>query len=127
MLYQEGWGVGKLKHSLTYSGGLSRSYTRTYAPARRYGFENCSPFTRPNVVAVAEGIPFAELTGWSPERLYALKGEVVARGVKAVTGLEMPVFPKRRFQHGALAASRLRQCLPARESEYRRQFLSLYA
>ena len=35
MLYHEGWGVGRLKHSLTYSGGLSRSYTRTYAPARR--------------------------------------------------------------------------------------------
>ena len=33
MLYQEGWGVGKIKHSLTYSGGLSRSYRRTYAPA----------------------------------------------------------------------------------------------
>ena len=32
MLYQEGWGVGKMKHSLTYSGGLSRSYSRTYAP-----------------------------------------------------------------------------------------------
>ncbi len=27
MLYQEGWGVGKIKHSLTYSGGLSRSYS----------------------------------------------------------------------------------------------------
>ena len=36
MLYQEGWGVGKIKHSLTYSGGLSRSYTRTYAPAHHY-------------------------------------------------------------------------------------------
>ena len=34
MLYQEGWGVGRIKHSLTYSGGLSRSYVRTYAPAR---------------------------------------------------------------------------------------------
>ena len=33
MLYQEGWGVGRIKHSLTYSGGLSRSYVRTYAPA----------------------------------------------------------------------------------------------
>ena len=29
MLYQEGWGVGRIKHSLTYSGGLSRSYVRT--------------------------------------------------------------------------------------------------
>src|SRR5438445_201942 len=39
MLYQEGWGVGRIKHSLTYSGGLSRSYTRTYAPAKQFGFE----------------------------------------------------------------------------------------
>ncbi len=38
MLYQEGWGVGKIKHSLTYSGGLSRSYSRTYAPAHHFGF-----------------------------------------------------------------------------------------
>ena len=36
MLYQEGWGVGKIKHSLTYSGGLSRSYTRSYAPAKHF-------------------------------------------------------------------------------------------
>ena len=29
LLYQEGWGVGRMKHSLTYSGGQSRSYSRT--------------------------------------------------------------------------------------------------
>ena len=126
MLYQEGWGVGKIKHSLTYSGGLSRSYTRTYAPAHHYGFEGFSPFTRPDVIAVAEAIPFIELTGYDVEKLYALKGEVVSHGVRAVTGLEMPVFPKRRFQHGALSADALRERLPFRESEYRRQFLSLY-
>ena len=39
MLYQEGWGVDSIKHSLTYSGGQSRSYTRSYAPARLLGFE----------------------------------------------------------------------------------------
>ena len=38
----------------------------------------------------------------------------------------MPVFPKRRFQHGALPADALRQKLPFREAEYRKQFLSLY-
>ena len=57
MLYQEGWGVGRIKHSLTYSGGLSRSYVRTYAPARRYGFDGFSPYTRPAVIEVAEGHP----------------------------------------------------------------------
>jgi asparagine synthase (glutamine-hydrolysing) len=38
----------------------------------------------------------------------------------------MPVFPKRRFQHGALSAEALRRRLPFREAEYRKQFLSLY-
>jgi asparagine synthase (glutamine-hydrolysing) len=126
MLYQEGWGVGKIKHSLTYSGGLSRSYTRTYAPNRYYGFKGFSPFTRPSVVAVAEAIPFIELTDYDVAKLYELKGEVVSRGIAALTGLRMPVFPKRRFQHGALPADALRQKLPFRESEYRKQFLSLY-
>jgi len=126
MLYQEGWGVGKIKHSLTYSGGLSRSYVRTYATARHCGFEGFSPYTRPEVIAVAEAIPFIELTQYDVERLYELKGEIVARGVKAVTGMEMPVFPKRRFQHGALSQDALRARLPQREAEYREQFLALY-
>lgn len=126
MLYQEGWGVGKIKHSLTYSGGLSRSYVRTYAPEHHLGFDGFSPFTRTSVVAVAEAIPFIKLTDYSVERLYELKGEIVSRGIKAVTGMEMPVFPKRRFQHGALPVEALRSKLPFREAEYRKQFLSLY-
>jgi len=126
MLYQEGWGVGRIKHSLTYSGGLSRSYLRTYAPARHFGFAGFSPFTRPNVVEVAEGIPFTTLTDMSVEKLYALKGEIVSRGVKAITGLDLPVFAKRRFQHGAVPVERLRQRTSGEESEYRRQFLALY-
>jgi asparagine synthase (glutamine-hydrolysing) len=127
MLYQEGWGVGRIKHSLTYTGGLSRSYARTYAPARHYGFEGLSPYTRPNVINVAEGIPFATLSEMSVDKLYSLKGEIVSRGIKAVTGLDMPVFPKRRFQHGAVPLDRLRQRLPARELEYRKQFLAFYS
>jgi asparagine synthase (glutamine-hydrolysing) len=126
MLYQEGWGVGKIKHSLTYSGGLSRSYTRTYAPAHHYNFVGFSPYTRPNVIAIAEAIPFIKLTNYSVERLYELKGEIVSRGIEALTGMRMPVFPKRRFQHGALPIEALRNRLPFQEAEYRKQFLSLY-
>jgi asparagine synthase (glutamine-hydrolysing) len=126
MLYQEGWGVGKIKHSLTYSGGLSRSYVRTYATSRRHDFSGFSPYTMPSVIAVAEAIPFKELTNYDVDRLYALKGEVVSRGVEAVTGMKMPVFTKRRFQHGALSEDSLRQRLPYREAEYRNRFLSLY-
>jgi len=127
MLYQEGWGVGKMKHSLTYSGGLSRSYARTYAPARFHGFTAFSPFTRPQVIAVAEGIPFVALTGYDVPTLYALKGEIVSRGIRAITGLAMPTFAKRRFQHGALPQDRLRQRVPEQETVFRRQFLALYS
>ena len=126
MLYQEGWGVASVKHSLTYSGGQSRACTRTYAPLARCGFEGFSPFTRPSVIAVAEAIPFVALTDWNVERLYALKGEVVARGVAAVTGVAMPVFPKRRFQHGVLPEDSFRRAART-EGAYRAAFLARYA
>jgi asparagine synthase (glutamine-hydrolysing) len=126
MLYQEGWGVDSIKHSLTYSGGLSRGYARTYAPAAVCGFDGFSPYTLPNVTRVAEGIPFIELTDWNHDRLYRLKGEVVARGVKAVTGFDMPVYEKCRFQHGAPAKSIASGLFPASEAVYRRAFHALY-
>jgi asparagine synthase (glutamine-hydrolysing) len=77
-------------------------------------------------VEVAEGIPFIELTGYAVDKLYSLKGDIVARGIKALTGMDMPVFPKRRFQHGAVPVQQLRNQLPASEAVYRRQFLSMY-
>jgi asparagine synthase (glutamine-hydrolysing) len=127
MLYQEGWGVGRIKHSLTYSGGLSRSYVRTYAPARRYGFAGFSPYTCANVIEVAEGIPFAELTRYDVPSLYSLKGDIVRRGVKTVTGIDMPTFPKRRFQHGAMPEDVMRMRLNGSEAEYRRHFEAMWA
>jgi asparagine synthase (glutamine-hydrolysing) len=127
MLYQEGWGVDSIKHSLTYSGGYSRGCVRSYACAREYAFEGFSPYTRPSVIAVAEAIPFAELTQGSHERLYALKGEIVARGIRSVLGLEMPVFPKRRFQHGSVSATQAARLFPQDEARYRRHFEMLHA
>ncbi len=126
MLYQEGWGVDAIKHSLTYSGGLGRGCVRGYAPAKRHGFSVFSPNTAPRVVAVAEAIPFAELTQGSHEKLYALKGEVLCRGVRQVLERELPLFPKRRFQHGAIAEPLFRQCFASDPSGYRSHFLSLY-
>jgi asparagine synthase (glutamine-hydrolysing) len=126
LLYQEGWGVDSIKHSLTYSGGLSRGYARSYAPASVCGFDGFSPYTLPNVIEVAEKIPFIALTDWSHERLYQLKGEVVARGVKAVTGFDMPVFEKRRFQHGAAQRDLFAEIFPSEPNVYRRAFHALY-
>jgi asparagine synthase (glutamine-hydrolysing) len=127
MLYQEGWGVESIKHSLTYSGGFSRGCVRGYACAREHGFYDFSPYTRPSVIAVAEAVPFAELTQGSHERLYALKGEIVSRGVRAVLGMDMPVFPKRRFQHGSVAAEQVARLFPENEARYRSHFQTLHA
>jgi asparagine synthase (glutamine-hydrolysing) len=107
LLYQEGWGVENLKHSVTYSGGLSRGYVRTCAPAALCGFAAFSPFTVRSAIAAALAIPFEDVLAGHAERLATLKQEVVRAGVLAVTGIEMPVNPKRRFQDGARA-------LPAR-------------
>jgi asparagine synthase (glutamine-hydrolysing) len=126
MLYQEGWGVESIKHSLTYSGGLSRGYMRTYAPGEMLNFKGFSPYTLPNVIEVAEGFPFIEMTDWDHEKLYNMKGEIVAAGVKAVTGMEMPVFPKRRFQHGAASMDTFRNSFPKTDLEYRKAFNKIY-
>ena len=126
MLYHEGWGVGSIKHSMTYSGGLSRGYMRTYAPGDSLGFEVFSPYTLPNVIEVSEGIPYIDLTGWDQNKLYNLKGQIVSLGVKAITGLEMPVFPKRRFQHGAASPDNFNMHFPDREIVYRKEFFSIY-
>ncbi len=127
MLYQEGWGVGAIKHSLTYTGGQSRGHIRSSAPARMLGFEGFSPYALSNVIDVAEGIPFIELTDWQHDKLYALKGEMVRRGVEALTGLVMPVFEKRRFQHGAIDDAAFNARFPTDPAVYRQTFLDLYA
>lgn len=126
MLYQEGWGVDAIKHSLTYSGGQSRGHVRTFAPASIFGFEGFSPYALPNVIEVAEGIPFIEMTNWDHQALYNLKGDVVAAGVRALTGVEMPVFEKRRFQHGAVADDQFQQLFPTNPMEYRRAFAEIF-
>lgn len=126
MLYHEGWGVDSIKHSLTYSGGLSRGYMRTFSPADLLGFEGFSPYTLPNVIEISEGIPYIDLTDWDHQKLYDLKGQIVAAGVKAVTGIEMPVFEKRRFQHGAASSSNFKKHFPEKDITYRKEFMSKY-
>ncbi|HUX56571.1 MAG TPA: asparagine synthase-related protein [Bacteroidales bacterium] len=126
MLYHEGWGVESIKHSLTYSGGLSRGYMRTYTPADVLDFEEFSPYTLPNVIEISEGIPYIDITNWDHQKLYDMKGQIVSHGVKAITGMEMPVFRKRRFQHGAASSKDFNRQFPEREIEYRKEFLSIY-
>ena len=60
------------------------------------------------------------------ERLYALKGEIVSRGVRAVLGIDMPVYPKRRFQHGSTTSQVATQLFTEDEARYRRHFHALH-
>ncbi|MBP87454.1 MAG: asparagine synthase [Planctomycetaceae bacterium] len=127
MLYQEGWGVDAIKHSLVFSGGQSRGHVRSYAPGRVLGFQGFSPFALPSVIGVAEGIPFIELTDWDHQRLYALKGEVTRRGIEQITGMTMPIFEKRRFQRGAVDATGFDSIFPKDEATYRDAFAEIFA
>ena len=122
MLYQEGWGVDKIKHSLTYSGGQSRGHIRSSAPVRATGFKGFSPYALSNVIEVAEKIPFIDLTSGDHEALYTLKGDIVQRGVRFHTGLEMPVFEKRRFQRGVLNPESFGKVFPQNDKGYREAF-----
>lgn len=122
MLYQEGWGVDAVKHSLVYSGGQSRGHVRTSAPAAKLGFSGFSPFAVPNVIEVAEEVPFVALTDWDHEKLYGLKGSIVSSGVRQLTGTQMPVYPKQRFQRGAADAATFESVFPTEDQEYRDAF-----
>ncbi len=95
---------------------------RTSAPAGKFGFRGFSPYALPSVIQVAEGVPFIELTQWDHQKLYALKGAVVGAGVRAVTGLQMPLFDKERFQRGAVSGQVSRSLFPSLEQEYRDEF-----
>lgn len=127
LLYQEGWGVDAIKHSLTYSGGQSRGHVRSYAPAATLGFRGFSPYALPDVIEVAEGIPFIELTDWDHARLYALKGEVMRRGIRERLGIDMPIFPKRRFQQGIGDNGNTTALFPSDARHYRQIFQELWA
>ncbi len=126
MLYQEGWGVDAIKHSQVYSGGYSRACVRTFAPLRHFDFVGFSPFTRPSVIEAAEAIPFDDLTRGSNERLYELKGVIVAKGMEAVYGIDFPTFEKRRFQHGAVGSEGFAGRFGVDPERYREHFLALH-
>ena len=91
------------------SAGATCGRTR---PRRQYGFAGFSPYTRPDVIEVAEGIPFAALTRYDVPTLYTLKGEIVRRGSQGGhgtrhAGLPEAAVPARRdVGRGDAAASR---------------------
>ena len=128
MLYQEGWGVGKIKHSLTYCGGLSRSYTRTYAPAHHYRLSRVSARTRGlDVIAVAEAIPFIELTEYDVQPPLRAQGRdrfARRQGSHRTRDARLPQtpFPARR----ACPSMRCVNGCPTAKRNTARQFLSLY-
>jgi asparagine synthase (glutamine-hydrolysing) len=90
------------------------------------GFEGFSPYTLPNVIEISEGIPYIDMTNWDHKKLYDLKGQIVSLGITAITRMEMPIFQKRRFQHGATSKDAFNNLFPSKEIAYRKEFLSTY-
>ena len=90
------------------------------------GFDGFSPYTLPNAIEISEGIPYIDMTNWDHQKLYDLKGAIVSHGIKAITGMDMPVFEKRRFQHGVASKKDFDRHFPDKEITYRKEFLSKY-
>jgi asparagine synthase (glutamine-hydrolysing) len=86
MLYQEGWGVGPAQALADLHGRpepLVHAHVRAAAALRVRGL---LAVHEPEARRGRGGDPFDALTRGDVARLYALKGEVVARGMLAVTG-----------------------------------------
>ncbi len=126
LLYQEGWGIDHVKYNLTFSNGLSRSYIRSYAVDRHYGFKGISHFVAKPVIQIASAIPFRELVQGSKERLYQLKGDITKAGVKSITGFEMPIFPKARFQRSSMSEDVYKMKLTFTKAECKTIFNRIY-
>ncbi len=118
LLYHEGWGVDSIKHSLTYSGGLSRGIVRGFAPAREFGFRLVSPHASRPAIAAALAAPLRDLVGQDTQLLLSLKGKIVRAGLRDL-GRDSPLAPKRRFQQGATSASVFERRLAATRAELR--------
>ena len=126
LLYHEGWGVDSIKHSLTYSGGLSRGIVRGFAPAREFGMRIFSPHATRPAISAALAAPLRELVGEDVERLLALKGRIIRAGLRGL-GVEAPIAPKRRFQHGATSEAVFGTKLSATRADLRRMHEARFA
>ncbi len=126
MLYQEGWGVGSLKHSETYTGGQSRSCARTYAPPAGVRLLGLQPVHEAARDRGRRGHPVRRADGRKRREALRAEGRDRLRGVRAITGFAMPVFPKRRFQHGAGGDDVFARRFGYTEAQYRAAFLSRY-
>ena len=80
MLYQEGWGVESIKHSLTYSGGLSRGCVRGYAPRPAARLRRLQPLQPPAGDRRGRGDPVRRADPGLARAAVRLKGEIAARG-----------------------------------------------
>ena len=107
MLYQEGWGVDAVKHSLVYSGGQSRGHVRTSAPASKLGFSGFSPYALPDVIEIAEAIPVRQVNRLGSKSAVSAQGS--GRGVRNQTdhrGGDAGV----RASNGSSRGQSIRQC-----------------
>ncbi|MBI1176616.1 hypothetical protein GC207_04170 [bacterium] len=75
---------------------------------------------------VIEGKQVTVTTNYDHTKRYDLKGAVVASGIKHLTGFDMPVYPKRRFQHGAVKPDQLKSFLRTSEPVMRRRLQELF-
>jgi asparagine synthase (glutamine-hydrolysing) len=100
LLYLLGYERSKLAFNSVFSSGLSRAYTRTFNPARKCGVIPFSPLVDRRLVDFGQRLLLAQ---FQPGDLTSLRPEAVRLGIRSIFGLDLPAFPKARFQEGCCA------------------------
>lgn len=98
-LFLLGYERSKLAFNPVFSSGLSRAYTRTFNPGREFSVRGFSPLIDRRLVDFSQRLPLRQIAP-TPEELHSLRTKVVRTGIKEVLGINLPVFPKTRFQEG---------------------------
>ena len=116
LLYQEGWGVDAIKHSLAFSGGLSRSYVRTYAPAATLGFPGVLAVHRPIGDRVSRRDPVragARGRRGAAEHAQAARSSAPASGRSGDRNASQPEAALSGWRRRHTARARLQSLVPA--------------
>jgi len=127
MLYQEGWGVDSIKHSLTYSGGYSRGCVRGYACSRARGFTTFSPYTRRPSLPSPKPFPSPRLPAAPPTGCMPSRARSWHAASRSVLNVDMPSFPSVGFRMGRCRPPRGRAGSPRTRRANRRHFETLHA
>ena len=128
MLYQEGWGVDKIKHSLTYSGGQSRGTRQVLRPLPAVQLQRSKSIRTSQRHRSGRRHPLHRSDRLERSSIVCIKrGDHQQRRKSHYRVRYAGIRKNAAFNSEQLQRAPLSSCFPQDETEYRSYFYSLYA